>query len=279
VDIENLLRQALDLGEEGNWEGMARELSQALELDPENPSILCWIGVAEQELGAPGAAYDRFKEALAQDPEDPFILATVGNGLAQFDDPDAEGALRTAALLAPDLPLARMLFGAYLSREGLFEDALRELKAAAELDPDDPTIAYELGVSLALEERKDEALLPLLRAVDLDPGEGWGQVVLGLVEADLGQLEEASRDLSGGARLRPFDFEAQILAALAASAAGWEDLAYEMLERGRLVAVEGDQLLLDLAETRITDGGEEAGDLLTQDLLPSALRERLMQRP
>ena len=34
MDIENLLRQALDLGEEGNWEGMARELSQALALDP-----------------------------------------------------------------------------------------------------------------------------------------------------------------------------------------------------------------------------------------------------
>jgi superkiller protein 3 len=279
VDIEALLRQALDLGEEGNWEGMARELSQTLELDPDNPSILCWIGVAEQELGAPGSAYERFREALAQDPEDAFILATVGNGLAQFDDPDAEGALRTASILAPDLPLARLSFGAYLSREGLFEDSMRELTAAAKLDPDDPTIAYEIGVTLTLEGRKEEALGPLTRSVDLDPGEGWGQVVLGLVEVDLGLLEEGSRDISGGARLRPFDFEAQLLAALAAAAAGWEDLAYEMLERGRMVAIEGDQLLLDMAETRITDGGEGAGDLLTQDLLPLALRERLMQRP
>lgn len=279
MDIENLLHQALALGEEGNWEGMARELSQALELDPDNPSILCWIGVAEQELGASGAAYDRFKEALAQSPEDPFVLATVGNGLAQFDDLDAEGALRTAALLAPDLPLVRLLFGAYLSREGLFEDALRELKAASELAPDDPTIAYEMGVALTLEGRKEEALGPLTRSVDLDPAEGWGQVVLGLVEADLGQLEEASRDLSGGARLRPFDFEAQLLAALAAAAGGWEDLAYEMLERGRLVAIEGDQPLLDKAETLITDGGEGAGDFLAHYLLPGALRERLMQRP
>jgi tetratricopeptide (TPR) repeat protein len=279
LDIENLLRQALDIGEEGNWEGMARELSQALELDPDNASILCWLGVAEQELGSPGAAYDRFKEALAQDPQDPNVLATVGNGLAHFDDPEAEGALRTAALIAPDLPMTRLLFGAYLSREGLFEDALRELKAGAELDPDDPTMAYEIGVVLALEGRKEEALGPLTRSVDLDPAEGWGQVVLGLVEADLGRLDDGARDLSAGARLRPFDFEAQLLAALASAAAGWEDLAYEMLERGRLVAVEGDQLLLDMAEARIVEGGEEVADFLIQEILPGALRERLMQRP
>ena len=141
------------LGEEGDWEGMARELSEALELHPDDPAILCWLGVAEQELGLPGAAYERFKEALAQEPEDPFVLATIGNGLAQFDDPDAEAALRSASVMAPDLPLARWLFGAYLSREGLFEDALRELNAAAELAPDDPVIAYEMGVALALKGR------------------------------------------------------------------------------------------------------------------------------
>jgi tetratricopeptide (TPR) repeat protein len=279
MEPDDLLRQALDRGEEGDWEGMARELNEALEAVPDDPAILCWLGVAERELGLPGSAYDRFKEALAQEPDDPYVLATAGNGLAQFDDPDAEGTLRAAALLAPDLSLARWMYGAYLSREGLFEDALRELNAAVELAPDDPAPAYELGVALALKGETEKALAALTRAVDLDPTDGWAQVVMGLVEAELGWMEEAVRDLSEGARARPEDVEAQLLAALAAAAGGFLELAYEMLERGRQTAEAGDLPLLEAVEARLDEGGETAGSLLVEELLPGSLRERLMARP
>jgi tetratricopeptide (TPR) repeat protein len=279
VDGEALLQRALDLGEDGDWEGMAKELSEALEATPEDPALLCWLGVAEGELGLPGSAYDRFKEALAQGPEDPFVLATIGNGLAHFDDPNAEAALRSASVLAPDLPLARWLFGAYLSREGLHEDAMRELRAASELAPDDPVIAYEVGVALALQGEMEKALDAFTRSVDLDQEEGWSQVVLGLVEVGLDQMEGAVRDLSEGARLRPHDVEAQFLAALAAEAAGWEDIAYEMMERGRQGALPDDLSLLEIVESRLEEGAESARAFLLQELLPGALRERLMNRP
>jgi len=279
MDVEDLLRQALDRGDEGDWEGMAEELRDALEMVPEDPAILCWLGVAERELGFPGSAYDRFKEALAREPQDPYVLATIGTGLAQFDDPDAEAALRSAAVMAPDLALARWMYGAYLSREGLFQDALRELGAAAELAPEDPTVTYELGVAFALMGQLEKALEAFARSVDLDPGEGWGQIVMGLVEAELGRMEEAARDLSEGARLRPDDVEAQLLAALAAESAGWEDLAYEMLERGRQGSEAGDLPLLEAVEGRIDEGASDSEALLNQEILPGALRERLMTRP
>lgn len=279
MELEDLLQQALNRGEEGDWDGMARELREALEDQPHDPTLLCWLGVAERELGLPGAAYDRFKEALAGEPEDPWVLATLGTGLAQFDDADAEAALRSAALMAPELPLARWMYGAYLAREGLFDDALKELEAAAGLAPDDPVVAYELGAALALQGELEKALAALMRSVDLDPGEGWGQVVMGLVEAELDRMEESARDLSEGARLRPEDVEAQLLAALAAKAAGWEDLAYEMLERGRQGAQEGDRVLLDAVEQRVYEGEADTGSPLLREILPGALRERLMTRP
>jgi len=279
VELEQLLQQALDRGNEGDWEGMAEELGEALEQVPEDPVLLCWLGVAERELGLSTSAYDRFKEALAGNPEDPHVLATIGTGLAQFDDPDAEAALRSASVMAPELPLARWMYGAYLSREGLYQEALRELEAAASLAPDDPTVAYELGVAYALKGETEKALDALARSVDLAPDDGWNQVVMGLLEAELGRLEEAARDLSEGARVRPEDVEAQLLAALVAEAAGWEDLAYEMLERGRQGAEPGDQPLLDAMETRLHEGGDGSADLLEQDILPVALRERLMTRP
>ncbi|MGD2123260.1 MAG: tetratricopeptide repeat protein [Gemmatimonadota bacterium] len=279
MDVDGLLNQALELGEEGDWDGMARALAEALEVFPDEPAVLCWLGVAERELGLAGSAYDRFKEALAQGPEDPHILATVGSGLSHFDDPDAEAALRSASVMAPDLPLARWLFGAYLAREGLFDDAMRELSAASELAPGDPSVAYEMGVALALQGDMESALVALTRSVDLDPAEGWVQVVLGLVEAELGNWEEASRDLSEGARSRPQDVEAQLLAALTAEVAGWEDLAYEMMERGRQGALPGDLPLVEAVEGRLDEGSESCRGFLVQELLSGALRERLMVRP
>ena len=279
VEIDDLLQRALERGEEGDWEGMATELLEALEAAPEEPALHCWLGVAESEMGLPGSSYDRFREALALGPEDPYVLATVGNGLAHFDDPDAEAALRSASVLAPDLPMARWMYGAYLSREGLFEEAMKELEAASRLAPDDPLAAFELGVALALKGDLEKAIEAVTRSVDLDQGEGWTMVVLGLLEAELGNLDEAARDLSQGAKLRPHDVEAQLLAALAASVAGWVDLAYEMLERARQTAAPGDLPLLEAVEGRLEGEEEEAQFLLTKELLPGALRERLMARP
>jgi tetratricopeptide (TPR) repeat protein len=131
MDLETLLSSALELGVEGEWEEAAELLRSGLEDFPEEPAVLCWLGAAERELGMDGIAYERFKQCLALQPEDPHILATAGTALATFDDPEAEAALRTAAILAPELPLARWMYGAYLAREGFVTEALAELDAAA----------------------------------------------------------------------------------------------------------------------------------------------------
>ena len=107
----------------------------------------------------------------------------------------------------------------------------------------------------------------------------WDYLLLAAVYGQMGRMEEAARDLSSGARLNPHDVEAQFLAALAASASGYEDLAYEMMERGRQVAEAGDLPILEAVEGSIEDGAIASKTLLAQDLLSGALRERLMNRP
>ena len=92
-------------------------------------------------------------------------------------------------------------------------------------------------------------------------------------------MEEAARDLSEGARLRPEDPEAQLLSCLAAASAGLEDLAYEMMERGRNVATQEDLPVLDLVERGLDQGADASRRFFTDELLPGALRERLMHRP
>jgi tetratricopeptide (TPR) repeat protein len=273
------LGRALAVAEEGDWEAAASILLAAVEEDPENPELLCWLGVAERELGLDGLAYERFKQAVAIGSTDPTLLATAGSGLAAFDDPDAEGTLRTAALLGPDIAQARWSYGAYLSREGMIEPALAELDAAAALDPDDAVIQVERGVALALGGDPVTAAMAFERAAELDRDDGWPLVLLGLARLEAGEAEDALRALEDGARLRPEDVEAQALAALSLAAGGWDERALELLEVARLAGGPGDQDLIELVQDRLDEGSEAADRFLRDVLAPSSFRERLMQRP
>ena len=279
MNAAELLERALSLFDENDWDGAADMLRDGLEQFPDDPALVCWLGVAERELGMEGIAYERFKRALALQPTDPWVLATAGNGVAAFDDPDAEPALRAAAITAPELALARLLYGAYLSREGLAEEARRELLAARALDEDDPQIAYELGVAYALEADWDAASNALADAVRLDPEDGWTRVVFGLVLLENERLDEATGELVSGARLREDDIDAQIAAALAAGAIGREGTAFEMLERARIRALEGDLALVTAVEDRLDAGHEAAESMLHEDVAPDMLRSRLAERP
>lgn len=277
--LDLLLTQARELGEEGDYAGMAEKLRDELDTHPDEPALLCWLGVAERELGLEGIAYERFKQALALDPEDPHILATAGNALAHFDDPDAEAALRAAAVMAPDLPLARWMYGAFLSREGFPTEARRELDDARALDPEDATIVYESGVAYALAGDLARAVDDFSRAVELSPDDGWFRILLGLALAEDDRLDEALVELELGAREREDDVEAQLLAALAHAAQGGEDSAWEFLERARFRAEGTDALTIEAAEERVGDGAEAATRFLRHTLAPTVFRERLQARP
>lgn len=276
---EEVLERAHALGDEGDFEGMAQELRDALDDLAGDPFVLCWLGVAERELGLDGIAYERFKQVLAADPQDPFVLATAGNALAGFDDPDAEGALRAAALFGRDVALARWMYGAFLTREGMLDEGRRELEEARDLDPEDPVIRYELGVNHLLSGRADEGIESLFAAVEFTPDDGWTRVVLGLALLEEERFDEAARELEIGARLREDDPEAQFLAALALAALGDDDAAWEMLERGRIHAQGTDALVAEAVEERIETGHEAARRLLREQLGPSASRERMGARP
>jgi tetratricopeptide (TPR) repeat protein len=279
TDRDEVLERAWSFGAEGAWDAAAELLRDHLEEFDEDPAVHCWLGVAERELGMEGVAYERFRRSLALGPEDPYVLATAGNGIAAFDDPDAEQALRTAALLAPGVAVTRLLYGAYLAREGMAADALVELRAARDIDPDDPQIAYELGIAHAFVLDWDGAVDALSDAVRLDPEEGWTRVVLGLVLLEGDRLEEATGELVSGARILENDVEAQLAASLAAAASGLDDTAWEMLERARLNALDADMVLVTAVEDRLDAGYEAAGEMLSDEVGPDLLRSRMSERP
>jgi tetratricopeptide (TPR) repeat protein len=275
--VEEVLRQAFELGEEERWEEMAELLGRALDDVEDDPYLLCWLGVAESELGNDGAAYETFRQCIEQEPTDPTILAIAGSGLAQFDDPDAETALRAAALSAPDLPVARLNYGAYLARAGLFDEALEHLGAARQLTPDDPVVRAELGAAHVLRRDLTAGLGELEEALALAPDDSWTRVLYGLVLVELDRMEDAAEELIRAAQEREHDAEALIVAALAAATVRWEDAAEDLLARAEY-AVEGVEAnTLEEAETAVRGGEESAHHLLRQAIGPTALRNRLSQ--
>lgn len=270
------LSRVLALAQDGDWDGAARALRARLEAAPDDPETLCWLGVAETELGMDGIAHERFRRCLAQDPTDPLILSTVGTALARVDDPAAEGALRTAALLGPEIASARAAYGAYLAREGQVETALEELEAARALAPGDSAVQASLGVALALAGQSEPAIQAWETAAGLEPGEGWVRVLLGLEYLVEDRMQEAAAALDHAARLEQDDLEVQVLAALAAHHVGSLDTAALRVEHARGLAGEEDEGLMDEVDLAVEGSAQDAQALLT-DLGATARRRRLHQ--
>ncbi|HEX6909155.1 MAG TPA: hypothetical protein VF142_02120, partial [Longimicrobium sp.] len=77
---------------------------------------------------------------------------------------------------------------------------------------------------------------------------------------------------------REEDVEVQLIAALAMAAEGWDDPAWEALARAESGADSSDRELISEVEDRLEAGPDAAGEFLRQDLGPTLLRERLLQR-
>jgi tetratricopeptide (TPR) repeat protein len=233
--------------------------------------------MAERELGHNEAAYAAFKRCLAADPVDPHLLAIAGSGLAAFDDPEAERALRAAALSAPDVAFARLSYGAYLAREGLYQEAIEHLEAAVRLEPEDPAANSELGTAQALRQDWKAAAAAMERTLELAPDDSWTRVLLGLVYSEIDDPELAAETLIQAADERPDDGEAQVLAALAAGAVGWDAAALEVLARAEYAHEPPDPDTVMEAEEALEGGVDDARELLMDTLGPAALHERLQQ--
>src|SRR5690606_7588594 len=98
-----------------------------------------------------------------------------------------------------------------------------------------------------------------------------------LVLAEQRKSEEAAEQLIRAAEERPQDAEAQVLAALSAAAAGWDDAAQDALARAEYAEEGTDAAMLAEAEERIAGGAEQAGAFLRDTIGPSILHDRLTQ--
>jgi Flp pilus assembly protein TadD len=275
--VDDIVAEAQALGGEDRWDDARELLLEALSENENDATLLCWLGIASERLGEDSQAYEFFRLSLAQNPVDPFVLAAAGSGVSMYDDPEAERALRLAALTAPDFPFARSAYGAYLAREGMFDDALKELTAARDLAPEDGAIRAELGVAMLLAGKTEGGITELEEALGhLD--ESWLRGVYALALLETSRAEEGAEILVQVSRDRLDDLEIHLLSALASAAEGWEDEAWGAIARAEDSAEALDADLIEEVEEAVNDGPEAARDFLREQLGPTLLRDRLQQR-
>ncbi|HSU14389.1 hypothetical protein [Longimicrobium sp.] len=273
-----VVAEAESLGAEDRWEEARELLLDALPDHETDALLLCWLGIASERLGDEGEAYEFFRRSLAAQPTDPFVLAAAGTGVAMNDDPEAESALRLAAITAPDFPFARSSYGAYLAREGMFEDAERELIAARDLAPEDGAVRAELAMTLLLAGKTEAGVTELEEALShLDDPWLRGLYGLALLETP-GRHDEGAEQLHQASTERTEDMEIHLISALASAGEGWEDEAWAAVARAEAVAEALDTGLIREVEEAVEAGPEASRDFLREHLGPSLLRERLHQR-
>jgi predicted Zn-dependent protease len=114
-------------------------------------------------------------------------------------------------------------------------------------------------------------------ALELAPDDSWTRVLLGLIYLEIDELEQSAEQLMRAADERTDDAEAQVVAALAAAAVGWEAAALSTIARVDFSGEDVDEELTEEARDRIEDGKAEALRFLTETVAPLTLRERLTQ--
>lgn len=276
--MEEQLAEAAKLAEDGDPASAFELLLQLEAANPEDPTLLCMLGVLAGEADAAGMAYDYFRRCLHAQPEDPNVLATLGAGLARYDDPDAESVLRLAAVTAPSLAAARFRYGAYLAREGMLDLAAAELTAAEELEPGNPEIKRELGIARLLAGADAPAIEALEDAATLAPDDADIRMLHALALLRHGGLSEAAEELHAASLASTDDPDIQLLAALACATQEWTDEAWDALARAEGASTPAESALLREIEEAIDAGASASEDFLVTQLAPALLRERLFAR-
>ena len=276
--LEEQLAEAAKLAEDGDPAAAFELLLDLEQRSPEDATLLCMLGVMAGEADAAGMAYDYFRRCLATQPEDPHLLATLGAGLARYDDPDAEGVLRLAAVTAPTLAVARFRYGAYLAREGMLDLATTELTAAQELDPENADIKRELGIARLLAGADASAVEALEDAAGLAPDDVDVRTLHGLALLRIGGLTAAAEELHAASLAATDDTDVQLLAALACASQEWSGEAWEALARAEGASTPAESALLREVEEAIDAGAEASEEFLLTQLAPALLRERLFER-
>lgn len=149
----------------------SRALERVPAVEAQHWALYYSRGIAYERSGEWTKAESDFLRALELEPDQPLVLNYLGYSWVEqgVNLEQARRMIEQAVKLRPDDGYIIDSLGWILYRLGHFQQAVRHLERAAELAPDDPTINDHLGDALWQVGRRQEARFQWRRALSMDP--------------------------------------------------------------------------------------------------------------
>lgn len=214
--VEDLIRQALEARERGDFEGALTILREAERQDSANLEVSFYIGLTLYNLGRFDASESQLREVLRNSPRYVDAKVILGRVLIALGNlPESERLLREAIAQAP------LYVDAY---DGLASNLLAQKKnseAIAVLDeglgkkPEDPTLLSKKAkiYFISKDYKKAEEVARILTGITDLYGRYQGHVILGKIAFERNPLDisAATPELQEAIDLEPVESEAYIV--------------------------------------------------------------------
>ena len=174
-DVDALLALGHILRGRERFEEATRAYDRAIErvgaLGPEHWGYLYARGIALERSGQWQRSQADLERALELSPDQPYVLNYLGYSWIDRGEnlEQAEGLVRRAAELRPDDGFIADSLGWVYFVTGRYEEAVRELERAVALEPGDPTINEHLGDAYWKVGRRNEARFQWAHALRMGP--------------------------------------------------------------------------------------------------------------
>ncbi len=190
VTLANVLRQ--DEQFEASAKAMDRAIERITEIREEHWRVFYSRGIALERSKQWARAEADFLKALELQPEQPYVLNYLGYSWVDqgMNIKRATDMIQRAVKLRPNDGAIVDSLGWALYRVGDFPGAVRQLERAVELMPHDPTINDHLGDAYWRVGRQHEARFQWQRALSLEPTEDLLDVIGDKLKNGLKPVEE-----------------------------------------------------------------------------------------
>jgi predicted TPR repeat methyltransferase len=192
LSLAEALGLAVQCHREGNLDAAERLYEAVLELVPEQPDALHFLGVLLHQRGDSARGAELIRKAIARAPGNAGLFNNLGNVLYEAERfEEAAAAYEQALVLAPDAGTYNNL--AITRRvQTRFEDAEAAYESALALDPKHADAHNNFGNLLASRGRIREAIEHFCTAMTLRPNHPEARRQLGVAYSTLGRKAEAA---------------------------------------------------------------------------------------
>jgi protein O-GlcNAc transferase len=192
LSVPKTMQAALEHHQAGRLPQAEALCRQILQLEPNHPDALHYLGVMAHQVGRNEVAVELISKAIRANPSSPIYYNNFGNALHdQGKLGEAIASYYKALSFEPDFAEAHNGLGNALKDQGKLDEAVASYHKALSFKPDLARAHNNLGLLLQEQGKLDEAVASYHKALSLKPDSAETHNNLGLLLQEQGKLDEA----------------------------------------------------------------------------------------